>query len=213
MTIKLNDVIPVPLSGMINSDSQIWNRNLLFEEEKFYLVTAPSGRGKTTLLSVIYGNRKDYEGRVLLGDEVVADMTAKHLTALRQNQFSFVFQDLRLFDELTALENIELKNKLTHHKSPGQMREMAKRLSVDPLLDRKAALLSRGEKQRVSIIRALCQPFNWLLLDEPFSHLDQDNIENGKELILEECQRQNAGIIFSSLKEDYGIDFHEKLRM
>ncbi|MCF8234700.1 MAG: ATP-binding cassette domain-containing protein [Bacteroidales bacterium] len=213
MRIQLIDVIPVPLSGMINSDSQIWNRNLLFDEARYYLITAPSGRGKTTLLSVIYGNRKDYEGRVLLGGEVVADMSAKHLTALWQSQFSFVFQDLRLFDELTALENIELKNKLTHHKSPGQMREMAQKLSVDPLLDRKAALLSRGEKQRVSIIRALCQPFNWLLLDEPFSHLDQDNIENGKELILEECQRQNAGIIFSSLKEDYGIDFHEKLRM
>ena len=66
-------------------------------------------------------------------------------------------------------------------------------------MERKCQTLSYGQQQRVAIVRALCQPFEWLLLDEPFSHLDEQNSTIALELIQEVCAAHNAGLIVTSL--------------
>lgn len=71
--------------------------------------------------------------------------------------------------------------------------------------DKKAGILSYGQKQRIAIIRAICQPFQFIFLDEAFSHLDKENTATMWKLILDEAKSQSAGIILTSLGNE---DFH-----
>lgn len=200
MTIRLEYLIPLPLLGQERSKSEIWeNSQLSFEPGSFYLVEAPSGRGKTSLLSIIYGLRKDYQGKVLIDDKDITKITDKEWSSLRKNKLSFIFQGLELFDELSAIDNIQLKNNITRHKTEEQILQMAGRLGIEDFLQKKAGILSFGQQQRVAIIRALCQPFDYLMADECFSHMDRENSKVAYDLIIEECKERNAGLILSSL--------------
>ncbi len=184
------------------SGSEVWEaESLLLEQGKYYLVEAPSGRGKTSLLSVIYGIRTDYQGVVTIDDRELVSFTLKEWSSIRKSELSFIFQGLELFDDLTALENIRLKNEMTGYHSNERIMEMARVLGIDPFLQRKAGILSFGQQQRVAIIRALCQPFNFLLADECFSHMDRENSLTAYHLIREECEVRDAGLILTSLNE------------
>jgi putative ABC transport system ATP-binding protein len=115
-----------------------------------------------------------------------------------------VFQDLRLFPEQTVRENIELKRQLNPYHSPDKIDEMAARLGIKSKLSSQCRICSYGEQQRVAIIRALMQPFDFLLLDEPFSHLDDNNSQKAMQLMLEESHARNASILFADLERiDY----------
>ena len=153
------------------------------------------------VLSVIYGIRTDYQGMVFLDDCKLSSFSSKEWSKIRKNKLSFIFQGLELFDELTAMENIQLKNRITAHHSDERIKEMAHLLGIDPYLQRKAGILSFGQQQRVAIIRALCQPFNFLLADECFSHMDRENSLTAYQLIREECEAREAGLILTSLNE------------
>lgn len=200
MTIRLEKMIPVPLVEQDTSDSGIWEaETVLFEQGNSYIIEAPSGRGKTSLLSVIYGIRKDYRGVVFLDNDDISRLNFRQWSTLRKEKLSYIFQGLELFENLTALENIELKNSITHYKTPDEIEEMAVRLDIKDILYRKAGILSFGQQQRVAILRALCQPFYMLLADECFSHIDQENSLNAYNLIREECNIRDAGLILTSL--------------
>ncbi len=184
------------------SGSEVWEaESLLLEQGKPYVVEAPSGRGKTSLLSVIYGIRTDYQGHVSIDDRDLRSFSSKEWSLLRKKKLSFIFQGLELFDELTAVENIQLKNRVTAYHSEDRIMEMARVLRIDRFLERKAGILSFGQQQRVAIIRALCQPFNFLLADECFSHMDRENSLTAYHLIREECDAREAGLILTSLNE------------
>ena len=184
------------------SGSEVWEaESLLLEQGKFYVVEAPSGKGKTSLLSVIYGIRTDFQGGVYLDDRSVGSFSLKEWSQIRKKQLSFIFQGLELFDDLTALDNIFLKNRITGYHSVDRIMEMAVILGIEPFLNRKAGILSFGQQQRVAIIRALCQPFNFLLADECFSHMDRENSLTAFHLIREECETRDAGLILTSLNE------------
>ena len=200
MTIRLEQLIPLPLLEQEHRESEVWEKDSLqFEQGKSYLISAPSGKGKTTLLSIIYGLRPDYRGEALLDGRDISALGWKAWSGIRKRSISYIFQGLELFDNLTALENITLKNSVTGHHSARRIEEMASKLGIHPFLHRKAGILSFGQQQRVAIIRALCQPFNFLLADECFSHIDKDNVEKAYALIREECQTRNAGLILTSL--------------
>ena len=81
---------------------------------------------------------------------------------------------------------------------------MASRLGIKNKLNKTAKTCSYGEQQRIAIIRSLLQPFDFLLLDEPFSHLDDANRLKAFELIKEECEHRKASMIFADLKR---LDF------
>jgi len=184
------------------SGSEVWEaESLILEQGKPYVVEAPSGRGKTSLLSVIYGIRTDYQGLVFLDERKLSSFSSKEWSKIRKNKLSFIFQGLELFDELTAMENIQLKNRISAYHSDERIMEMAHLLGIDPFLQRKAGILSFGQQQRVAIIRALCQPFNFLLADECFSHMDRENSLTAYQLIREECKAREAGLILTSLNK------------
>lgn len=90
---------------------------------------------------------------------------------------------------------------------------MAKMLGVEHILQQSAALCSYGEQQRIAIIRALVQPFEWLIMDEPFSHLDKANARKAAALITEACRERNAGMIITDLHDDDHFTYSEKLTL
>ena len=79
--------------------------------------------------------------------------------------------------------------------------------------ERESRLLSQGEKQRVAIVRALCQPFSWLILDEPFSHLDTKTARAAARLIAEQAAARNAGIISLQLEDDDFFPYSKKWQL
>jgi len=121
------------------------------------------------------------------------------------------WRGLELFDELSAFDNIVLKNSITQQKNEYEIHEMAERLGIEDFLLRKTGILSFGQQQRVAIIRSLCQPFDFLLADECFSHMDTENSKVALELIREECSSRNAGLILSSLSSNEEIPNGQKL--
>lgn len=184
------------------SGSEVWEaESLLLEQGLNYVVEAPSGRGKTSLLSVIYGIRTDYQGQVHLDDRDLRSFAPREWSQIRKTKLAFIFQGLELFNDLTAFENIRLKNNMTSYHREERIMEMARVLGIEAFLHRKAGILSFGQQQRVAIIRALCQPFNFLLADECFSHMDHENSLTAYHLIREECDARKAGLVLTSLNE------------
>ena len=210
--VKLKHLKPEPIFEQgIPVESDIWNTKISFKKGKNYLITAPSGKGKSTFLHVIYGLRKDFSGTLFLNEKDASTFPPDQWSDFRQNKFSIIFQDLRLFPNLTALENIQLNADLAGHVTRQRIFEMAQQLGVDELLEKKCEALSYGQRQRIAIIRALCQPFDFLLLDEPFSHLDDVNIQKASTLIESEVKRQGAGIILVSLGERFLFKYDSEL--
>ncbi|MBI5917262.1 MAG: ATP-binding cassette domain-containing protein [Bacteroidetes bacterium] len=214
--IELNSVLPIPLKEMpggISAGSQIFGTTCVFEKGKKYLVNAASGRGKSTLLHIVYGIRDDYDGTASVGGKNVRSFQADDWAACRQRELSIVFQDLRLFPRLTAFENILLKNGQTDCVPEEEIRHWAARLGMDSFLQQSAATLSYGQRQRIAILRALCQPFDLLLLDEPFSHLDEENTRLASALIEGVCEKRQAGFVQVSLGEEYFFGYDQILEL
>ncbi len=204
MTIELTQLLPIPLKDRLQDrKSAIWNTNIILHQGSFIKIKAPSGSGKTTLVHILYKLRYDYEGTIQFDQRLMNQMSDDELAVLRQQKISIIFQDLRLFSNLTGRENIELKRILQppfYQKET--IDEMAEALGVLHILDQKAGICSYGEQQRIAIIRALMQPFSWLIMDEPFSHLDKVNTQKAANLIASECKKRNAGLIITDLDED-----------
>ena len=208
---ELDNVKPAPIPPNLMASSNIWATNLKLEKGRRYLVTAPSGKGKSTFLHALYGLRRDYEGAVSFENQNVNDFSLNDWSDIRQEKVSIVFQDLRLFLNLSGWDNLLLKSELTTAKSKSDIEKMAKHLGIETILNQTCGTMSYGQRQRVAIIRALCQPFDYLLLDEPFSHLDEANIQAACGLIREVCVAQNSGYILVSLGNDYFLEYDEIL--
>lgn len=210
--ISFKNVKPFPLiENGISPTSDIFDTEGVFEKGKKYLVKAPSGKGKSTMLHLIYGLRNDFEGVIKLDNKDVKSYNYDDWAIIRQKKLSMVFQDLRLFLNLTARENILLKRDLTDTPSVSEVESMATQLGIAPYLDQKAETLSYGQRQRVAIVRALCQPFDMLMLDECFSNLDIENIKIASSMILSACEKNNAGLILVSLGDEYFFKYDKIL--
>jgi putative ABC transport system ATP-binding protein len=210
MEIKLQQVSPVFLEKEKIRSSEIWNTELLFARGEKIQLVAPSGRGKTSFIHFLYSLRKDYTGDIFFDDKNIKDLQPEDVSRLRSSQMSIVFQDLRLFQDHTAAENISIKKVLNPYPDAAPVDEMARRLGIDSKLNQPAGICSYGERQRIAIIRALQQPFDFLILDEPFSHLDEANARKAMALIDEEVIKRKAGIILTDLAE---VEFFKAGRM
>ena len=214
MQLTLKGVVPAPLrQKLLLHKSGIWDRNLVFDKGSHLFVQAPSGTGKTTFVHLLYGTRRDYEGSVTWGGKPIATMSREEMAQLRANNISIVFQDLRLFSGLTALENLEIKRQLTNTTPAATLENYMERLGVADKKNAQAATLSYGEQQRFAIIRALAQPFDWLLMDEPFSHLDHANAQKAMKLIWEVVQQNNAGLLLADLDENNYFPYTQTLQL
>ena len=175
MQIQLDNVIPVFLETEKIERSQVWAQQLLFPAGGRVQIVAPSGSGKTSLVHFLYGLRHDFKGKVVVGDEDIAGLSAERKAGLRSEKLSIIFQDLRLFPEQTALQNIDVKRLLNPFHPQERIMQMAEELGIQNKMNQPAMQCSYGEQQRIAIIRALMQPFEYLLMDEPFRHLDDAN--------------------------------------
>ncbi|MDC1105944.1 ATP-binding cassette domain-containing protein [Prolixibacteraceae bacterium] len=207
MIIALDKVKPIYMSEQEISCSDIYmNKNMVFNTREKVLIRAQSGRGKSSLLNFIYGVKSSFDGHIEVnGQSVRKEVQSDHM--------SYVFQDLKLFDTLTVKENILLKNDLTNHKTEAEIDLMLSQLGLSEKRDEPVKHLSIGQQQRVAIIRALCQPFHFLLLDEPFSHLDQQNVAIAVGLINRELKEQQAGLLLTTLDPCDAFQYDKTLQL
>ncbi|MBC7919750.1 MAG: ATP-binding cassette domain-containing protein [Ferruginibacter sp.] len=212
-TLTLENVVPAPLAESVPAGSQVWDTRLALTPGRHYHVSAVSGKGKSTLVSILYGLRQDYRGSVRFDGRDIRAFTPGDWATHRQRCFSIVFQDLRLFLHHSGWENILVKTDLYGPPDRPAIRRLADRLDVGSLLDKPCGRLSYGERQRMALLRALVPPFGWLLLDEPFSHLDRDNAERAAGLIAEACASRNAGLVVTSLGEDSRFGASQPIRL
>ena len=211
MTIRLQQVFPTYLGSAQTERSMLWKKDLEFKKgEKIHLI-APSGSGKTSLIHFLYGMRSDFEGRISYDGQQLKEMNAETLANLRKKNISIVFQDLRLFPEHTVTENIEVKRALEPFHRESRIAGMLQQLGLESKSVAHCRNCSYGEQQRIAIIRSLQQPFDFLLLDEPFSHLDENNRRLAMQLIEAEADERGAGILFADLKEIDYFHFDRKI--
>jgi ABC-type lipoprotein export system ATPase subunit len=210
MQLKLQQLLPTYFTKERTLDSEIWGKDLIFEKGDLVKIIAPSGSGKTSLISFLYGMRNDYTGTISYDNNKIPQSSPEELSRYRKDHISIVFQDLRLFPSQTVEENLELKRQLNPYHPPSRIKEMTERLGIGDKLASSCSTCSYGEQQRVAIIRSLLQPFDILLLDEPFSHLDSANAQKAMELMLEESRLRNATMIFADLER---IDYFPYTRL
>lgn len=214
MDIEFNGIIPLPLAEFVTENS-IWNSTFTFTQGNKYQIVAPSGKGKSTLVGLIAGTRGDFDGNLLFEGQNTRQFNPLRWSQWRANECSIVFQDLQLFPKLTVLQNLLLMNEIQNahnnntslnNQTKETLFDWAKQLGIESKMDVVVGNLSFGQMQRVAILRALNRPFNWIVLDEPFSHLDAENSKNALQLITSIAANQNAGIIVTALDSRFSIE-------
>ena len=211
--ITLQNTLPEVFAGKDCINSDVWHKNLELERGHFYLIEAASGTGKSSLCSYIYGYRNDYQGIICFDDNNIRSLSVKDWVEIRKRSLSMLFQDLRLFTELTALENVQLKNSLTGFKKKKEIKDLFFELGIGDKMNVPVGKMSFGQQQRVALIRSLCQPFDFLFMDEPISHLDEVNAKNMARIITEEATRQGAGVVVTSIGKHLELDYTKKMML
>lgn len=211
--ISLCDVLPAVFASRVRVASDVWQCDTEFARGKAYQIVAESGTGKSSLCSFIYGYRTDFSGKITLGDKLTTQFSIKDWCDIRCRHISYLPQELRLFAELTAMENVALKNQITGHKTQKQIAELFEALGIADKQNEAVARLSIGQQQRVAIIRALCQPFDFIILDEPVSHLDEANNAVVARLVADEARAQGAGVIATSVGYNLSMNFDKTLKL
>ncbi len=201
MQIILRNLHPVYFTEDRSVTSNIWGQEVMIQPGEKIHIVAPSGSGKTSLIHFLYGLRKEYNGFISYNGREIKQLSADQLAVYRQQHLSIMFQDLRLFPNQTVYQNIEVKRQLNPYHPLGNINAFCERLGVAHKLQMLCSTCSYGEQQRIAIVRCLMQPFDFILLDEPFSNLDDDNRKKAMELILEETRKRNAGLILADLKQ------------
>ena len=211
--ISFESVLPQVFTHHKDFKSEIWNSKVTFERGYLYLVEAESGKGKSTFCSYISGYRHDYTGHILFDETDISTYKMCDWVNFRRRHISHLFQELRLFPELTAFENVEIKNQLTRWKSSTQIKEWFEQLDIADKRDVEVGKMSYGQQQRVAMMRALVQPFDFLLLDEPISHLDDNNAQTMTEIMLTEAREQEAAVIVTSIGKHTELPYERILRL
>jgi len=154
------------------------NLSFIVEANQIGLISGESGIGKSTLFNVIAGLITPQKGTIKLKDEIFNEGDFSLNTEKRE--IGYVFQDFALFPHINAQKNIEYALKSENNEL---CNELISKLDLLELLDKMPHELSGGQQQRVAILRAILMKPNILLLDEPFSNLDKNNIFAVQEII------------------------------
>ena len=212
-TITLVDVLPRVFADDSIPSSEVWRGDLSLRKGDVCRAEAASGGGKSSMCSFLFGAREDYLGRILFDGRDIRTLSMDEWLATRRTSLAYLPQELSLFSGLTAMENIRLKNDLTRHVPESRTGERMERLGIADRRDWPAGRMSVGQQQRVAIIRSLCQPFDFILLDEPVSHLDPANNDVAAALVAEEAARQGAGVISTSVGNHLHLNYNRRLRL
>lgn len=152
------------------------------------VVRGPSGSGKTTLLNLLGGLDRPTSGRVLLGDDVLSELSEAELAASRRDRIGYVFQNFGLIPVLSAAENVEVPLRLRRMERGQRDERVAEVLELVGLTrhaGQRPGELSGGQQQRVGVARALVARPEVLIADEPTGQLDSETAERIMDLILE----------------------------
>lgn len=152
------------------------------------VVRGPSGSGKTTLLNLLGGLDRPTSGRVLLGDDVLSELSEAELAAARRDRIGYVFQNFGLIPVLSAAENVEVPLRLRRMERGQRDERVAEVLELVGLIrhaGQRPGELSGGQQQRVGVARALVARPEVLIADEPTGQLDSETAERIMDLILE----------------------------
>ena len=152
------------------------------------VVRGPSGSGKTTLLNLLGGLDRPTSGRVLLGDDVLSELSEAELAAARRDRIGYVFQNFGLIPVLSAAENVEVPLRLRRMERGQRDERVAEVLELVGLTrhaGQRPGELSGGQQQRVGMARALVARPEVLIADEPTGQLDSETAERIMDLILE----------------------------
>lgn len=146
--------------------------NLEFKPGNIYVLKGKSGSGKTTLLNLISGLDSDYTGSIYINDKNLKNLKKDEITNYRNN-IGYMRQECLLYRNLTVLNNL-----LLIENNKDKIIDLCKKFNIDEIINKYPYEISGGERERVSLIRALLNDNKILLLDEPSANLDKDNSEN-----------------------------------
>lgn len=152
-----------------NKFKAIEDLNLEIKDKEFLVLVGSSGCGKSTLLRIIAGLEDVTDGTVVIGDNVVNDISPK------DRNISMVFQDYALYPHMNVYDNMAFSLKLKKNNKreiKNKVYSAAKKLEIENLLYNKPSTLSGGQKQRVALGRAIIRSPEVFLFDEPLSNLD-----------------------------------------
>lgn len=211
--IHLQHTLPEVFAGRSSIESDIWHKDVVFRKGETYLIEAASGTGKSSLCNFIYGYRTDYQGIITFDEENIKMLATQQWVDIRKQSISMLFQDLRLFPELSVMDNIQLKNNLTGFKKKQEIKDLLDELGIADKIKSKVAKLSFGQQQRVAFVRALCQPSDFFIMDEPVSHLDDQNGEIMGSVLITEAEKQNAGVIITSIGKHISLPFTKVFKL
>ena len=188
--------------------------NLEIASNDFISIMGPSGSGKSTLLHLLSGLDKPTSGSLTYDGKDIYGLTDKELSAFRRQRIGFIFQQFNLLPVLTAKENI-IMPLLLDKKQPNEayLKQLTDLLGIRDRLTHLPHELSGGQQQRVAIVRALCQPFDFLLVDEPVSHLDVRNNATVASLIVEEATARHASVIVTSVGNKLSIQDYRLMKL
>ncbi len=182
----------IDLDLIFNYENSPMHFVLQVEQGERLAIIGESGAGKSTLLNLIAGFETPASGQILLND---CDHTQ---TQPAERPVSMLFQDNNLFPHLTVAQNIGLAlvpSLSLNATQQQQIREIAEKMGIEPLLSRRADQLSGGQKQRVALARTLLRDKPILLLDEPFSALDPIRRHELQQFILDICVERNLTLL------------------
>ena len=149
--------------------------NFKFKNNGLYFIKGESGKGKTTLLNIIAGFIKPDKGYIKYNNKVIS---LKEFDEFRKENITFLFQDYGIIDEWSLKDNLLLPQMILAKQSDdSELLDVLNLLKLDKKLDEKCGNLSGGEKQRIAIGRIMLMPKNIILLDEPSSSIDENNIK------------------------------------
>ena len=171
------------------SDFEIEIQELNVDDEDYLAIMGPTGAGKTVLLESIAGLHTPQSGKVILDGRDITDL------APNKRGIAMVYQDYVLFPHMTVLDNITYPLRLKKERDFSFAMKLADMLEIGHLLDRKPHTLSGGEMQRVALARALVIKPNVVLMDEPFSSLDQKTKCKVRKIVKNAIQELEATVI------------------
>jgi putative ABC transport system ATP-binding protein len=166
------------------------------EKGDFVAIIGPSGSGKSTLMHAIGGVDRPTDGKVLIDNQDIYQLSDEKLAIFRRRQVGLIYQFYNLIPILTVEENIKLPLLLDHQKvDDDKFNELVRQLGIDDRLNHLPNQLSGGQQQRVSIGRSLIYSPAIVLADEPTGNLDSDASREIIELLIDSNQRLNQTIL------------------
>lgn len=178
--IELDRIGKIYNKGKANEFIALNEISLSINDGDFICITGKSGAGKSTLLHIIGCIDKATYGSYKLNGQEVSELSDRKLSLYRNRLFGFVMQDYALISDLTAYDNILLPALIKKGKLDSALKKLeitSEKIGIKKILRKPVNILSGGEKQRVSIARALINDPKILIADEPTGNLDSANSE------------------------------------